>query len=238
MESGRLGMRLSLELLDIVEHSRPGLSDIRVLDTVANLNERHGSFMSYDAGFRDCRLMTTGLVTDAALRKLSYDPRDWVQNAILEVALAMNGFLGTNGGKWIPVGRRRVRVLNKLWVKPSIRGILIRDRIAAPVLVVTRKSILVDLPDVLPFLMRGGYEFHLRDDPNLHDFIVLDLSGGKRGEARNQKVYRLSETGMMPLEEFEHIVTTYGAAASASKYGLHIPAGVAVSDLFRRGSHP
>lgn len=231
-------MRLSLELLDIVEHSRPGLLDIRVPDTVAKLNERSGSFMSYDAGFRDCRLMTSGLVKDASLRLASYDSREWVQNAIIEVALAMNAFLSASRGRWISVGRKQVRVLDKLWVKPSIRGILVQGHVAAPVLVVTRKSILIDLPDVLPFLMRGGYEFHLRDDPNFHDFIVLDISTGKRGEARNQKVYRLSETGMMSLEEFEHIVTTYGTAASASKYGLHIPAGIAVSDLFRRRPRP
>jgi hypothetical protein len=111
---------------------------------------------------------------------------------------------------------------------------LIEGQKAAAVLAVTRKSILFDLPEVLPFLMRGGYEFHLRDEPNIHDFIVLDLTQGQKGEARLVKEFRLSGSKMMSLEEFEAIVTTYGQAATLSKYGLHIPPGIAVSDLFRR----
>jgi hypothetical protein len=178
--------------------------------------------------------MTSGLIRAQMLRALSFDPRGWANSAILEVALGMNGFLSRHGGEWRPVGRKPVKVLDGLWIKPSIRGILIKDRLVAPVMAVTRKSILFDLPEVLPFLMRGGYELHLRDDPNFHDLVVLDLSGGPRGEARNVREFRLSASEMMPLEEFERIVATYGAAASLSKYGLTIPPGVAVSDLFRR----
>jgi hypothetical protein len=182
--------------------------------------------------------MATGAVTDRALLGQEYDSREWVQNAMLEVALGMNNYLSKTRGTWMDVGRRPVQALNKLWVKPSIRGILIRDGMAAPVLPVTRKSILFELPGILPFIMRAGYEFHLRDEPNLHDFIVLDLTTGKRGEARCVKEYKMSDTSMMPLEQFEHIVSTYGEAASLSKYGLHIPAGTAVSDLFRQGIRP
>ncbi|WP_425417533.1 hypothetical protein [Oricola indica] len=146
----------------------------------------------------------------------------------------MNQFLGEHADRWIDVGRKPFRASNNLWIKPSIRGIIIKDGIVSPVVAVTRRSILFDMPDVLPFVMRGGYEFHLRDDPNFHDLIVLDLTTGNRGQARKSRCYRLSESHMMSLDQFEYIVSTYGTAAAESKYGLHLPGGMSISDLFRQ----
>lgn len=226
-------MRLNIELLDVVEHSRPGLSDISLMQTVKALDAREGGFMSYDLSFRECSKMPCGLMREEHIKKTSFDSRDWVQRSMVEVALAMNEFLRCNADRWVPVGRKPIKVLNGLWVKPSIRGILVREKIAAPTLVVTRRSIELGFEDVLPFLMRGGYEFHLRDDPNFHDFVVLDLSRGDSGVARRTREYRLSDIGMMSLPEFEHILSTYGQAASLSKYGLRIPAGTSMTDLFR-----
>lgn len=230
-------MRLNIELLDVVQHSRPGLSEISLTQTVNALNAREGGFMSYDPSFRDCPKMPSGLMLAEHIKKASFDSRDWVQRSMAEVALAMNEFLSSAADRWVPVGRKPIRVLNGLWVKPSIRGILIRGKVVSPTLVVTRRSIELGFEDVLPFLMRGGYEFHLRDDPNFHDFVVLDLSRGEPGEARRIKEYRLSDVGMMSLPEFEHILSTYGQAAALSKYGLRIPAGTSMTDLFR-GTKP
>lgn len=226
-------MRLNIELLDIVQHSQPGLSDISLMQTVEALDAREGGFMSYNPSFKECAKMPSGLMREEHIRKVIFDSRDWVQRSIVEVALAMNQFLSSGVERWVPVGRKPIRVLNGLWVKPSIRGILIRDKSAAPTLVVTRRSIELGFEDVLPFLMRGGYEFHLRDDPNFHDFVVLDLSHGESGAARRVREFRLSDVGMMSLSEFEHILSTYGQAASLSKYGLQIPTGTSMTDLFR-----
>lgn len=228
-------MRLSLELIDIVQHARPELAEIALYDTVAALNAREGAFMSYDAVFRDSAKMPSGLLTEKIIKGLQFDERDWVNNAIVESCLALNGYLSSKADKWIPVGRKPIKVLDRMWVKPSIRGILIRAGKVAPVIVVTRRSVELGFADVLPFLMRGGYEFHLRDDPNFNDLVVLDLTKAPaRGEARTVGEHRLSDVGMMSLELFEHILETYGQAASLSKYGLHIPSGVSVTDLFRR----
>jgi hypothetical protein len=43
--------RLSIELLDIVEHSRPGLLDMRPRETARYLDSRDKAFMSYDEVF-------------------------------------------------------------------------------------------------------------------------------------------------------------------------------------------
>lgn len=226
-------MRLSIELQDVLQHAQPSIVDMSVSETVLALNGRDGAFMSYDGAYRDCSKMTSGLFTDALIDKQVYDKRDWVRNAIVEVAKGLNGYLSKENKKWIGVNRKPVRIFKGFYAKPSIRGIIIEQGMAAPVLIISRRSINFDLKASLPFLMRGGYEFHLRDDPNFTDFIVLDLTRGEKGKARECKAYMLSQSSMMPLRQFEEILAKYAEAATLSKYGLHIPTGMPTRDLFK-----
>lgn len=227
-------MRLSIELQDILQHAQPNISDISVRETTLALDQRDKAFMSYDNAFSNCCQMPSGLVDDATLKSKVYDKREWVQTALSEVARGMNGYLRENADRWISVSRRSTCILPNLATKPSIRGIAINNGKAAPVLVIARRYINFNLIECLPFLMRGGYEFHLRNEPNFANFIVLDLSQGERGSARNVKEYRLTDYTMMPLAHFEDILHSYAEAASKSKYGLVIPSGFAIRDLFGR----
>ncbi len=227
-------MQLSIELQDVLQHSQPHISAISVSETALALNSRNGAFMSYDPAFRDAPKMPSNLLSDEMIKKQVFDRRDWVQRSVSEVARGLNIYLQRNADRWINVHRKQIRILPNLCAKPSIRGVLVRDRNVCPALVICRRSINFDLSASLPFLMRGGYELHLRDDPNFADFLVLDLTTGEADQARTCRAYKLSDHDMMSLEEFEYIVSRYAEAASLSKYGLHMPSGMPARDLFRR----
>ena len=225
---------LTLEFLDVVQLARPGLLDIDPRQTAAALDARETAFMSYNASFAPLDKAHHALLSEETLKAWFTDTRPWVRRSQWEVSSALANLVKLLGAEWYNVGRRPFEAIPGLWLKPSIRGVLVGDEVA-PAIVNPRRSLKqIGRRDELGFLMRGGFEFHVVDDPAVDNLLVLDLHEGERGRPRVVRSRMADEAVMMPLEQFEWILGRFFEALRLSKWEIVVPKDVPLSDLFRK----
>jgi hypothetical protein len=231
-----MAKKFIFELIDIPYLSRPTIGAIDIPSTAARIQaiRKGGSRRNYDRVFKLVGDMTSGMAkAEALLRSLEDEPDEVWRRQLQDVCERLYAVFGKSASRWYPVGRRPIELYERSWFKPAIRGVWWRDGVAAAMLVNPRKTLFLDAV-VRSFLARGVIEFHLVDDPNLHEFKIIDLGAAPRTGVRATRVYSMPDVDPMELGEFESILRRFMQAVEHAGFANQPSEGQRIADLFKR----
>jgi hypothetical protein len=179
--------------------------------------------------------MTTGMASVDALKAAvggGKKQEAW-QAELRSVTELLHGVFGNGVSRWHPANRKPQELFGRLWFKHAIRGVWLRDGRATATLINPRKWLSFN-QDARAFLVRGLYEFYLRDEPNLHDFLIVDLGVVPQTKARATRLYGPEDVEPMSLEHFEAILRSFLQAVERAGFASQPSSDTSIADLFRK----
>jgi hypothetical protein len=222
----------SLELLDVVQHSKPHISAIDVQKTANSLRAAGGSRKNYNMAIDPISVYCSGKQKQEDLLKYLRTHPDPAWHKYLEdVGTRLLDIFGSNVSSWYPVGRKPIESLAGLLIKPAIRGVWVNERQPFPCLINARGSVLLEPKVSLPFVARGVYEAHVRDEIGVFGPMIVDLGKDPRTNLRANRVYYPQESEMMSIELFEEILRKFNEALILAGFRPRVAASA--FDLFR-----
>lgn len=228
--------RFVIELMDVPYLAAPSVANLDVNLTalkIARYRQGHSN-KTYDGVFQQVADMTTGMASVAALKAAFEGVKDPAWKAQLQdVSERLYGIFGRGVSRWYAADRKPRELFDRTWFKHAIRGVWVRERKATATLVNARKGLCFN-PTDRAFLARGIYEFYLRDDPNIHDQLIVDLGAAPRTDARATRLYTSAEVEPMALEQFEAILKSFLRAVERAGFSTQPAAGQSIADLFRK----
>lgn len=229
--------KFTIELLDVPYFARPSLGALDVALTARRIQtlRRGGGGRSYDGAFSLIPDMTTGLATlEQLLSGLASTKDDdpWKEH-LKEVAELLFALFGCCPGRWYAADRKPHQLYDRLWFKHPIRGVWFHEGRATATLVNPRRGLSFD-PLTRSFLSRGVFEFYLRDEPNIHDYLIVDLGVPPRADVRELRLYTPEMIDPMPLEQFEHVLRRFLQAVEHAGFAAQPSAEQSIADLFRK----
>lgn len=136
-------------------------------------------------------------------------------------ARGFDALFQSKGGRWIPVKSEPFRVAGKLFCNHGVKAVWLHDDFRRACIVNLRNTF-VPSKDAISFLLRACFESYVRDEPNINEPCVVDVSrfaevatGDPR--ARRANVFTPHEVPMMDLEEYEYILRRFWAALELSE---------------------
>lgn len=223
------------ELIDAPYLARPNLRGIDVEATAKKiLQYRRGrSTKSYDGNFNQIGAMVTGRASLEQFRAEFAGLQDdgW-RAQVVEVCDRLFDVFGSAESRWYPADRKRRILHDRMLYKHAIRGVWVRDGRATATVINARKTLHLGDFD-RAFVARGVYEFYIIDDPNIHDFNLIDLGATPKTDDRVTRVYTPDQVDLMPLEAFEVTLRKFIAAVERAGFSTQPGDGQSITDLFR-----
>ena len=137
------------------------------------------------------------------------------------------------GGVWYGSKRKPIEIFSAVWTKPAIRGVLVRQHVAHPLLVNPRASLSLHDDSYIAFAGRGVYELHVIDDPQAKGPAILDLGRHPATKKRQSQIHFLKEGDLMSLEQFEIILKKFLSAVRLAGFDVNPDDFYTMQDLFR-----
>ena len=222
----------SLELLDVVQHSKPNIAQLDVAKTAKSLKDAGGSRKNYNMAIEPIAVYCSGKQKrEDLLRYLRTHPDPAWHKYLEDVGTRLLDIFGEQESKWYPVGRRPIESVAGLLIKPAIRGVWVNKGMPFPCLVNARGSVLLDPKVNLPFVARGVYEAHVRDEIGVSGPMIVDLGKDPKTNLRANRVYYPKESEMMSIEQFEDVLRKFNEALLLA--GFRPKVSTSAIDLFR-----
>lgn len=232
-----VGMKqLVFELLDVVALARPSLQRVDIAATAAAITAyKSGTgYKSYNSVFDHMKSITSGLSEpDRLAAAFAAEPDENWRNACQEAVRLLHAVFGAGETRWYQAGRKPIQVGEKLWLKPTIRGVWSGPRGTFATLINARTQPFLS-PYALSFLSRGTTEMHVRDEPSIDGPLLVDFARKSKSDEREARVFFPDRVTPMALDLFELTLTRFMAAAAQAGYASVPKPGDAVVDIFRR----
>ncbi|MEO9168504.1 MAG: hypothetical protein ABI230_08885 [Aestuariivirga sp.] len=228
--------KLVVELLDVMQFATPSIVNLDIERTAAKIvaYKKNGTRRSYNMAFEHLSLISAGhLKKEQFIALMNQHPDIEWRKFLKEVAALLFDQFAELGGVWYPSKRKPIEIFSTVWTKPAIRGVLVRDHVAHPLLVNPRASLSLHNDSYVAFAGRGVYELHVIDDPQAHGPAILDLGRHPATKQRHSQIHFLKEVDLMPLEQFEGILKRFLSAVRLAGFDVNPDAFYTVSDLFR-----
>lgn len=225
-----------IELIDVPYLAAPNIASIDVELTAKRIvRYRSGhSTKTYDPNMKQITDMVTGIASAELLKAqfASLKEDAWRAN-VEDVCERLHAVFGRTPAIWYPTDRKPRELYDKTLFKHAIRGIWVRGGRATATAINARKTLFLDAT-ARSFVARGIHEFYLIDEPNLHDFNIIDLGVAPRTDERATRVYTPEHVEFMPLETFEAVLRKFMMAVERAGFSAKPEAGQSIVDLFRR----
>lgn len=209
----------SLELLDVIQHAKPHIRSIDVERTAESLKKVRGSIRNYNMAIDEIGSLCSGIqkLPDLIAFLRTHPNPDWHKH-LEDVGTRLWQIFGEAPSTWYKIGRKPIESLGGLLIKPSIRGFWSIGGKAYPCLINARSSVYLETNSNLPFVARGVYEFHVRDEIGVSGPVVVDLGRDPATATRANRVHWLLEEKMLSVDEFEDIMRKFNDALSLAGY--------------------
>lgn len=233
--------RLILEPTDILQFALPYVSDIDLNLTAEALAKGLSgkAHRSYNKTISQMNAICTGMARVEDLKRNVLKKAEPAKNekgwykSVGHVLRELNGVFGEEQSRWYPSSRNPIEVFQGAWFKSAIRGVRVHNGLAKAVLINPRASLFLD-HEGLAFMARWIVEFHLRDDPNLHGFELLDLGVDPRTDRRRTRYFDETTLEPMSLETFEFSLERFLEAIELAGLARAPQSSENISDMFRR----
>jgi len=233
--------KLIIEPIDILQFSVPYVSSIDLSETAKEIAKGLGgkTHRSYNKTIAQMKPICTGIANIEDLKrnvlpKTEPSPREkgWY-SSVGYVLRELHRMYGSEQSTWFPVTRKPIEVFKGAWFKSAIRGVRYHNKQAKAVFINPRGSAFLD-HEGLAFISRWLIEFHLRDDPNMHGFEIVDLGKDPRTERRRARFFDESTVEPMSLETFEVSLECFLQAVELAGLAAAPKASENISDIFRK----
>lgn len=232
--------QLVFELLDVAALSRPSLQRVDIAATAAAISayKRGTGYKSYNSVFDHMKSITSGLSEpDRLAAAFADEPDETWRNACQEAVRLLHTVFGDGETRWYQTGRKPIQIGEKLWLKPTIRGVWASPRGTFATLINARTQPFLS-PYALSFLSRGTIEMHVRDEPSIDGPLLVDFARRLKSGEREARVFLPDEAVPMALDLFEMTLTRFMAAAAQAGFASVPKPADAVIDIFRRDRAP
>ncbi|MFO1033489.1 MAG: hypothetical protein U1E15_05200 [Hyphomicrobiales bacterium] len=216
--------------MDVVYYSRPHILAIDIDKTASELRNVGGSINNYNMAIDPIEKIVSGYQRLVDLEKFwdTHKNEKWRPH-LKEVGRRIFEIFGGEVSKWYPTGRKPIESVAGLSIKPAIRGVRVANGRVLPCLINPRSSLLLERNSALPFIARGVFELHVRDEIGPVSPMIVDL--GKENGVRANRIYFPTQESMISVEHFEDCMRKFNKALV--KAGLVSEQPSRASDLFR-----
>jgi hypothetical protein len=136
-------------------------------------------------------------------------------------ALGFASLFEKRGGRWIPIQPAPVLVSGQLLCSHGVKAVWLHKDFRRACFVNLRNTF-IPSEDALSFLLRACFETYVRDEPNISEACVVDVSrfaevGSNVQRTRRANVFTADDVPMMSLDEYEFVLRRFWMALEVSK---------------------